>query len=356
MTKKLTADNCLAATYPAVAAQWSDRNELTPFDVFPGSGNYAWFKCPAGVHDDAWVIINSRRTGIGCNECGKIAGRLPKVGQSLGDLYPNLLAEWSDSNTLNPFQLHPKSAQRAFWKCELGHEWETQVHIRSNGFGCPFCARTALLPENSFAVQRPHLVAQWHPDNGTTPDLVSVFSGYHALWRCDTCGYEWGALVSTRSLGSRCAGGFPTGTSFEEALVLCMIQEIMGIQMYHDVRLASRLVTDGFISEYNVAIDYDGVYWHGADGSLEQDIRKSKRVTDLGYRMIRIRPAPLSYVPGAENVSISDGSTFAQLALATAELIAPSQDGHTLSEAGFERACIAAQGPTSPRQNIAVQN
>ena len=33
------------------------------------------------------------------------------------------------------------SHKKAWWKCKKEHEWETTVASRSNGHGCPYCAR-----------------------------------------------------------------------------------------------------------------------------------------------------------------------------------------------------------------------
>lgn len=54
---------------------------------------------------------------------------------------PNLAAEWhpTKNGSLTPDMVTKGSNKKAWWKCRLGHEWQTRIVSRSRGTGCPFC-------------------------------------------------------------------------------------------------------------------------------------------------------------------------------------------------------------------------
>lgn len=54
-----------------------------------------------------------------------------------------LLKEWHKTNNgeNTPHNTAKTSRNIIFWKCEKGHEWQTQAVSRINGTGCPECYR-----------------------------------------------------------------------------------------------------------------------------------------------------------------------------------------------------------------------
>jgi uncharacterized Zn-finger protein len=102
-----------------------------------------------------------------------------------------------------------------WWRCVHGHVWRTSPHKRVSGTGCPYCARLYAVRETSLAVVRPDVAAEWHPTrNGDlTPADVLPGAGARVWWQCG-CGYEWQALVVSRTKGTgcpRCADSRPRG-------------------------------------------------------------------------------------------------------------------------------------------------
>ena len=55
----------------------------------------------------------------------------------------NLLKEWDESRNfpLTPDAVSYGSKKKVRWTCENSHSWQTTVHVRSEGCGCPVCAR-----------------------------------------------------------------------------------------------------------------------------------------------------------------------------------------------------------------------
>ncbi len=74
--------------------------------------------------------------------------RVEKVLEGFNDLKtvsPDLLREWdygkNDINGIFPNEVSTGSKKKVFWKCKNGHEWNAEIGHRSQGRGCPICAR-----------------------------------------------------------------------------------------------------------------------------------------------------------------------------------------------------------------------
>ena len=76
----------------------------------------------------------------------------------------NLLKEWDESRNfpLTPDTVSYGSKKKVWWTCENGHSWQTTVHVRSEGSGCPYCTGRKVLPGfNDLETLYPDVVAQW---------------------------------------------------------------------------------------------------------------------------------------------------------------------------------------------------
>ena len=90
----------------------------------------------------------------------------------------SLLKEWDESRNfpLTPDTVSYGSKKKVRWTCENGHSWQTTVHVRSEGSGCPYCTGRKVLPGfNDLETLYPDVAAQWHPSlNGAlTPEMVT---------------------------------------------------------------------------------------------------------------------------------------------------------------------------------------
>ena len=134
--------NDLAALYPSLAAEWSERNlPKMPESVFPKSRENAWWKCRACGHE--WTaVVGTRVKGSGCSVC---AGQKAKAG--INDILttdPGLAEEWdygrNGSATLDG--ITRDSCRTFWWKGRCGHRWRARIVDRAyDGAGCPICAR-----------------------------------------------------------------------------------------------------------------------------------------------------------------------------------------------------------------------
>ncbi len=119
-----------------------------------------------------------------------------------------LQKEWAqDKNEKKPEQVSTRSRDKAWWRCDKGHEWQAALSSRVyDGRGCPFCANQAVLSgENDLAAVKPETAKMWHPlRNGSlSPAEVSSGSKKQVWWICDK-GHEWQATVHSVSSGTAC--------------------------------------------------------------------------------------------------------------------------------------------------------
>ena len=133
----LVGFNDLATTDPDLAAEavgWD------PTTVTRGGNVKRAWRCALG---HSWSASPNSRTrlGSGCPVC---AGQRVLVGYNdLATTDPELAAEavgW------DPATVTRHSTKRGRWVCGFGHEWTATVDHRSNGRGCPSCAKTGFDP------------------------------------------------------------------------------------------------------------------------------------------------------------------------------------------------------------------
>jgi hypothetical protein len=211
----------LADVHPGLVAEWAaDLNDgVGPDEVRPSSAREVWWRCAAG---HTWkAAVYNRATGRGCPECAKVvrgAKRArPPAGTSLGDLHPELAAQWHPRNApLNPSDVNPFAKRRVWWRCPIdpSHEWQATVANRASGRGCPECAkatrgakRAAPRPDRSLAETNPELLAEWDTERNAGLDPRAVAAGSHrpVWWRCPVApDHRWQAAPKTRVKGNGC--------------------------------------------------------------------------------------------------------------------------------------------------------
>lgn len=134
--------NDLATVDPDLAAEWDydNNNGLLPTAIGAGSRKKASWVCSEGHRWEA--VIYDRHTRK--TKCPYCMGKLPIIGKTdLKTVRPEIAAEWDykKNGSLKPESFTEKSSKRVWWICEYGHEWQTPIYSRSNGVGCPQCAK-----------------------------------------------------------------------------------------------------------------------------------------------------------------------------------------------------------------------
>lgn len=201
MGKRVAPGRDLRSLYPNLAKQWhpTKNGRAVPEQFLPGSHKSVWWRCN---HGHEWkAVIKSRTEGSGCPVC---ANRVVVFGENdLQTLEPLLAKQWhpAKNGSLKPNEVLPGSMRKVWWRCDLGHEWQAEIHSRVMGKGCPVCAGKVILPgENDLESYAPEIARQWHPqkNGGLLPSQVAVTSNRRVWWLCDK-GHEWQSAVSSRT-------------------------------------------------------------------------------------------------------------------------------------------------------------
>lgn len=222
--KAATNWNCLAELHPNTASEWDPTNDLTPWDITPGSGYIAKWICRTCDHHWPTQVDKRIARGHGCPACSK-RGQATTANNFEVFARAELLRDWHPKNLKTPADYRPQANVRVWWRCGntisfhgqpalCGHEWEQTINRRFNGVGCPACSGNAVAYWNHLAITHPALVCEWHPDDDLRPEQVTRGMGVKVKWHCSrtvnkfgiaaTCGYEWEASVNARTSGKGC--------------------------------------------------------------------------------------------------------------------------------------------------------
>ncbi len=141
--------NDLSTTYPEIAREWDYQKNypLLPSQVTKGYIKKVWWICPNGHSYSASVNSRTNR-GSGCPICENVS-----VVAGINDLAttdPALAQEWNyeKNGSLLPSMITAGSSKVVWWKCEMGHQYQTSVYNRKRT-NCPICEkeRHISLPE-----------------------------------------------------------------------------------------------------------------------------------------------------------------------------------------------------------------
>lgn len=149
-TKVLLGVNDLKTTNPRLALEWhpTKNDNLQPTHVVAGSKKRIWWQCPKCKGE--WrATIYDRINGSGCPYC---SGRKALPGfNDLKTTHPHLASEWhpTKNENLRSTDVTIGSNKKVWWKCPVGHEYQTKV-VQRKRTNCPVCA---LRKQTSFPEQ-----------------------------------------------------------------------------------------------------------------------------------------------------------------------------------------------------------
>lgn len=127
--------------------------------------------------------------------------------------FPELAEEWDvDKNDSRlPIKFTCGSNKKVWWKCSIcGNEWQATINHRTNGRGCPECAKKNrseklskknLIPgKTDLATCYPDIADQWHTEkNGIlTPRDVTSKSKKKVWWKCPY-GHEYQMTIGAKT-------------------------------------------------------------------------------------------------------------------------------------------------------------
>ena len=259
--------NDLATTHPQLAKQWhpTKNGALRPTDVTGGTKQTAWWIGVCGHEWETKILIRAR-DGSNCPYC---ANQKLLVGfNDLATTHPHLIEQWhpTKNGKLKPTDVVAGSTKKnIWWLGECGHEWESRVHSRVKGSGCPYCTHHKILPGfNDLATTHPHLIKEWHSTlNGSLQPIdVSRGSVNKVWWICDN-GHTYESRVNTRTKGSGCPHCNNSRGENEIANILTQQNVVFRVQNVFSDRIYSQKLRDDFAILKNdhviATIEYNGI-------------------------------------------------------------------------------------------------
>lgn len=209
--RAMDSENNLVKKYPEVVDWWDyeANNGEHPEEYTLFSPKKAHFVCPkcGGKYylriTDAFSLSDEGTPMLfKCSYCNNI--RALSGFNTLADIKPGLISEWSPSNELKANEVLPESYNRALWICPTcGGEYSALIRDREVGDdACPYCKNIRpLVGYNTLADKKPELVSEWSLNNGIKLDEVVATYALSALWICPTCHGEYSASVREREAG-----------------------------------------------------------------------------------------------------------------------------------------------------------
>ena len=267
---------------------WEKNNELgfDPETLTLGSGQKVWWTCHKGHEWQA--VVKNRTYGRDCPYCsGK---KVLKGYNDLQTVNPTLATEWNyeKNGDLKPDNFTINSGRKVWWKCSKAHEWEATIANRNRRSGCPYCSgRNAVIGENSLQIVNPTLAKEWNyeKNGGLTPVEVMPHSGKKVWWKCNK-GHEWQATINSRNRGIGCPiCNSERQTSFPEYALAYYLKK-NGLEVAHSYR-EQGYELDIYIPSKNIAIEYDGYFWH--KNKTKKDLEKNKMCKKDGIVLYRLR-------------------------------------------------------------------
>ena len=307
-------EKSLGHLYPALIEEWSEKNDCSPFEVYSGSNKKYLWACSKG-HEDFKAGVSSRVRGTGCPECGiekqKISRSTPPYSKSLGYLYPELVKEWSLSNTRSPYEVYPKThSEKFYWICPNGHaDYLAYCSKRTmRGDGCPKCGDIKCgvnksLPKikDSLGYLYPELILEWSDKNDKTPYEVYPKADYLSVWVCCKCYTEWNTYCYSRT--SNNPSGCPKCCNRISDIENNLRSSLIPYGALPDPNYKiSKWTVDIYIPGKKVVVEYDGSRWHHTGESYERDKRKSLELLEMGYKVVRVREISTGYKLDSLNI------------------------------------------------------
>ena len=258
--KPILGKNDLKSRYPSIAAELDEeRSGISAEEITYGARMKLWWFCNTGNHSYPASPNTRVSTNSGCTYCSNRA-----VLNGLNDLTtlrPELVEEWDFTlNEIEPSEIQGNSHRKVWWKCkEQPHSYLQSPNQKS---GCPYCSgRKVLQGFNDLLSVNPEIATQWDCElNGELlPNAISHGSSKKVWWICSK-GHQWQASPKQRK--SRGCKNCISKVSKAEIEISEKLRKLG-----FEVITSSRGFLDGkeidvFLPEYNVGIEYNGVWWH----------------------------------------------------------------------------------------------
>jgi DNA-directed RNA polymerase subunit RPC12/RpoP len=197
--KILPGYNSLDVSNPELACEWSDDNNQSMTSFMNRSKNLVIWNCSKCGGKYRARICDRISEFENCPYCLNIK---VLVGyNSLEDIRPDLISEWSDKNDNKMNEFLESSSHSAIWKCSTCNgEYRLGIRNRLNQrVSCPYCLNVKALPGyNSLEDTNPTLIGEWSRNNRKKINEFLASSSEIAIWKCKNCNGEYALRIHER--------------------------------------------------------------------------------------------------------------------------------------------------------------
>lgn len=293
--KVLSGFNDLATTHPAIASQWHPtlNSDKLATNHSAGSKAKVWWYDEYCGHEWEAVIKNRATLKQNCPICSN-----KKVIAGINDLattHPELIALWDydrNAGIIDPSEITAGSNKKVWWKCEKDHQWETKIYNITAGTKCPYCSGNKTFTGfNDIKTLSPLLALQWHPDkNGSLKAENFTLGSEKKVWWLGGCGHEWETKIAHRSYGYGCPVCGKRISLAENELYEFVVNLLPGIVIKNDHTQLDGYELDIYIPEKNIAIEFNGLYWHSEQAGKTKNYHydKWKKCKDKNIQLIQV--------------------------------------------------------------------
>ena len=254
-----------------------------------------WWKCSGCDNDFQMAIRNRTEQGQGCCRCGWKAGGIKNRQNAMKN--GNDLQTWCNSH--------------GEFGSTLAIEWDSEENMALHGISI---------------------------------NEISQRSSLEASWICSRCGHKYVKKIYARvALGVGCPECCRIGTSFPEQVIRRSILQVFSDTM-NRARLFGNIEYDIYIPSENVAIEYNGSYWHRKKET--RDNMKREMCLLHGIRFISINAdrgsIDMKFEGDEISYNISTSNHKEQLNKIVDYIL--NQLGHSIKEIDFEQAVDESYG------------
>jgi very-short-patch-repair endonuclease/DNA-directed RNA polymerase subunit RPC12/RpoP len=280
--------------YPHLMKYWDyKRNKKLPEEVHSGGRICpVYFICDKGhsFQREPSVIKKSKDKGIKCPKCNI---------NLFKDEFPYLVKYWDyKKNKIKLEDLTKGSREICYFICDKGHEMSKKASLftkkNNQKLFCDTCSGFNVISETKLENTYPEVAKEYDLDKNREPlSEVSCNSNKDYWWKCEYK-HSWKARVRNRTgsfddrEGHRCPYCWSHMFSRNETIIFSELH-----QFFKNVVSAQKVegkLIDIFIKDFNLAIEYDGSYWHK---DLNRDKIKNKLFKENGLLTLRVREYPL---------------------------------------------------------------
>ena len=182
-----------------------EKNELNPYLISRRSDKKVWIKCDkVNYHGNYRIMCKSFSNGSRCGYCNskKIHPKDSCARWGIDNVDKDFLTKyWSPKNTLNPWELAPRSHKKVWILCQ-----DKEYHNDNGGYltncdkfyndnRCPYCSHKGkyLHYKDSFGYLYPQKAKYWSKNNTKSSFEVTPHSNQKFKFHCEDCNKEFKA-------------------------------------------------------------------------------------------------------------------------------------------------------------------